>query len=31
MVDVPARRKQVAYAKQRGLSARRARTLLGVA
>lgn len=31
MVSVPARRKQVAYAKQRGLSERRACTLLGVA
>ncbi len=31
MVSVPARRKQVAYAKQRGLSERRACTLLNVA
>ena len=31
MVSVPARRKQVAYAKQRGLSERRACALLGVA
>lgn len=31
MVSVPARRKQVAYAKMRGLSERRACTLLNVA